>query len=171
MQQLSICAKHKEIESRLSKVEQMSGEFPNMAALMEELSGFRRAAEASQTAAQAAHTVADAAHRIAGQLFDQVSRLAVEVNRIIEWRDDSKVQEIAELRRQLELQVKNEALLVQAKEHRRSLHEIAVDRRKLFHKVVTIIVAAVVSTAIGVIAGRLSSHWGIEVHAPSGEHK
>jgi hypothetical protein len=137
----ALCARCPEIFRRLDVIEAQ----PDTSKLLEELAGFHRSSAEARDAAQDAK-------RVAAQLFDEVGRLRTEMDRLAEWRDDSKIQEIGELRRSLEMKVERDAYakLLDAQRDSRT------DRRRFWFALVLAFAGAVATGFVG----RSTAHLG-----------
>jgi hypothetical protein len=152
------CPRHAELEERIEALENR----PDPEKLLPELVALRRA---SEQACEAAKTAKD----IAATVFNEVAAMRSEVRALAEWRDDSKVHEIAELKRALEEKTRADLLTEALKAERASLHEIRTeerrdlrdergDRRKFRYQLAAAVVVVIVTGVVGVATGRASSH-------------
>ena len=160
--QIQACGRHAAIELRVAALEDR----PDTTLLLPELTRLRTVAHEAKAAAKAAQDASESSREIAREIFDQFGELKATVDRLVEWRDDEKVSEIAELRRALETKVRAEVLEAELKSSRESMHEITLEeakaglgergeRRKFRYALVLALVGAVAS---GVIGGRLTAH-------------
>ena len=156
------CGRHAALEARVQSLELR----PDPGLLLPELIRYRTSAEEAKAAALEAKAASASTREIATATFDEVSRLKVEVTRLAEWRDDSKVHEIKELRMALEQKVRADVLEGALTEQRESLHDIVLDERKAAHDQqgdrrkfrYALVLALVGAAASGVVGGRVSAH-------------